>query len=320
MSAITSWLSAPPPDAAVEIAPDAVSVAALGAGGRAGIVRGCAVAPVEPGVVVPRLTGQNVVDRARVAEAIAAACERAGVRPARAALVVPDLAARVSLVRFDRIPPRTDDLEQLIRWQVKKSCPFPLEEACVTHSPGARAGEGGEFVVVVARRDVIEEYEGACDAAGIHAGLVDLSTLSVVNLILGAGSVPGRDWLVVHIRPESASIAVMRGEDMIFFRTHAEDDPDALADVVHQTTMYYQDRLAGQGFSRVFLGGQGRSPGAVAMARRDLEQRLATVVEPIEASQAAALAEGISITPDLMAMLAPLIGILLRSSRQAVHA
>jgi hypothetical protein len=54
----------------------------------------------------------------------------------------------------------------------------------------------------------------------------------------------GGDWLIVHIRPEYTSIAIMRGSDLIFFRTAAEGDPEPLADVVHQTAMYYQDRLS----------------------------------------------------------------------------
>ena len=70
------------------------------------------------------------------------------------ALVVPGSRGKVSLVRFDQMPSRRDDLDQLIRWQMKKSTPFPIEDACVTYSPGARdAAEGSEFVVVAARRD-----------------------------------------------------------------------------------------------------------------------------------------------------------------------
>jgi hypothetical protein len=67
-----------------------------------------------------------------------------------------------------------------------------------------------------------------CDEVGIHAGLVDLATLSVANLYL-AGA-PSGDWLIVHIRPEYTSIAIMRGSDLIFFRTRAEGDPEPLAD------------------------------------------------------------------------------------------
>ena len=61
---------------------------------------------------------------------------------------------------------------------------------------------------------------------------------------------PTDDWLVVHMRSDYTSIVIMRGGDVIYFRSKPEGDGDPFADLVHQTTMYYQDRLSGQGFSR----------------------------------------------------------------------
>ena len=318
MSVFTSWLASPPLDAAIEISPTAVSIAVVSGRGTSALVQGYAVEPLPPGAVVPSLTASNVVERAVVVKALSAACDRAGVRPTRVALVIPDVAAKVSLIRFEQIPARREDLAQLIRWQIKKSTPFPVEEACLAYSPGAGTAEGAEFTVVVARRDIIRAYEGVCEDVGIAAGLVDTATFAVVNLFLSAGVGATGDWLVVHIRPEYTSIVILRGEDVIFFRNRPEGEEEALEDVVHQTAMYYQDRLAGRGFSRVFLGGIGRVPGTVDLARRNLEARLGTLVEPIDPTRGATLSDRIYATPDLMATLSPLVGMLLRTRREAV--
>jgi type IV pilus assembly protein PilM len=321
MSLIASWLASPPPDAAIAIAPESVSIAMLGSRGQQPTVQGYAVEPLPPGAVAGSLTGHNILDRAAVLAAVRTAVERLGARPRRVALVIPDLAARVSLVRFDRIPARREDLEQLVRWQMKKAAPFPVEEACVSYSPGARGADGGgEFVVVLARRDVIREYEGICDEAGIYAGLVDLATLSVVNLCLASSDAPAGDWLVVHIRPDYTSLAILRGEDVIFFRTRQEDGGEPLADLVHQTSMYYQDRLSGQGFARVIVGGVERTPGDLAAARRSVEERLGIAAEPLDPTRAAALTDRITSSPELLAVLAPLVGMLLRTRRESVTA
>jgi type IV pilus assembly protein PilM len=318
--AMTSWLGSAAPDAAIEIAPEAVSVAVLGSRGADAVVQAYAAAPLPAGAVVPSLTGHNIVDRATVAGALRTACERAGVRPRRAALAIPDLAARVALVRFDQLPARREDLDQLIRWQVKKSLPFPIEEACVTHSPGARSGPGGEFLTVAGRRDAIREYEGVCDDVGIHAGVVDLSTLSVINLYLAGESVATGDALVVHVRPDYTSIAILRAGELIFFRTRPEGEEESLSDVVHQTAMYYQDRLAGSGFARVFAGGFTRQPGGVEGARRELESRLGHHVEPLDATIGAVLSERIAPTGEQLAALTPLVGLLLRTRKGAAAA
>jgi len=320
MSMLTSWLGSRPLDAAIEISPAAVSIAVLGGWGSRAVVQGYAVEPLPSGAVTPSLTAANISDQPAVVDALTAACRSVGVRPRRVALVIPDLAAKVSLVRFERTPARRDDLDQLIRWQMKKPTPFPIDEACVTYSAGARGASGGEFVVVVARREVVREYESVCELTGIEAGLVDTSTFGVIDLCSSAGLGTNGDWLIVHMRPEYTSIAILRRDDLIFFRSRAEDDPEVLEDVVHQTAMYYQDRLDGRGFSRVLLGGIGHVPGAVELARRSLEERLGTLVEPIDPTRGVALTDRIHATPELMATLSPIVGLLLRSRQETVTA
>jgi Tfp pilus assembly PilM family ATPase len=255
--------------------------------------------------IAPSLNARNIADRDAVVGAVRVVLGRLGTRIARVGLVIPDLAGKVSVVRFERVPPRRDDLDQLVRWQLRKALPFPVDDASVTFTTGRRGTEGTDFVVVAARRDVVSEYEEVCAAAGVHAGLVELATFSVLNLTLATAdaSARGGDWLVVHMRPEYTSVAILRDGDLIFFRNRPEGDEASLPDVVHQTAMYYQDRLEGQGFRRVLLGGNARSEGAFDQARQNLEERLATPVEPIEPT-----------------VVAPLAGILLRAQHEAVGA
>jgi len=318
MSILASWLASPPLEAALEISPAAVSVAVLGGRSSNPVVQGYAVEPLPPGAVTPSLTSTNIADPDAVARALDSACQSLGLKPKRVALVIPDVAAKVSLVRFDQTPTRRDDLDQLIRWQVKKSTPFPVDDACLTYTAGAHQAVGGEFVVVVARRETIREYEGVCERIGIEAGLVDISTFAVINLFLSSNLGTAGDWLIVHMRPEYTSIAILRRDDVLFFRNRVEGDAEAMEDVVHQTAMYYQDRLEGRGFSRILLGGIGRLQGEVDLARRNLEARMGTVVEPIDPTRGAALTDRITATPELMATLSPLVGMLLRTRKEAV--
>jgi Tfp pilus assembly PilM family ATPase len=320
MSLLASWLASPPPDAAVEISPERVAVATMAGRGSDLVVQGYASEPLPAGAVVPSLTAHNVVDRPRTVAALRAALDRLGSRPRRVALVVPDLAARVALMRFDQVPARREDFDQLVRWQLKKSAPFPLDDACVTYSAGKPPATGAEFIVVMARREIVREYEGVCDEVGAYAGLVDLATLSVINLFVASPGAPAGDWLIVHMQPDYTSLAIMRGEHVIFYRSRAQGDDDGLADLVHQTVMYYQDRLSGQGFARVLLGGSGRVAGLADAARRSLEERLGASVESIDPTRVVSLRDRIGVTPELMDGLAPLAGMLLRTRREAVAA
>jgi type IV pilus assembly protein PilM len=321
MSTLASFLAAAPADAAVEISPEAVSIAALTARGQESLVQGYAVEPLPPGAVVASLTAQNVIDQKAVVERLRAAVARLSVRPKRVALLMPDTAGRVSLVRFEKIPSRPDDLEQLVRWQVKKSAPFPVEDAVLTYMPAGPATDGGaEFLVLVARRDIVRGYESVCEALDMHAGLVDLATLGVVNLCLASAPTGDGDWLLVHVRPEYTSVAIVRRGTVIFFRSLSAEDSDTLVDVVHQTTMYYQDRLGGTGFSRVLLTGVGRTAGTIDEVRKSLESRLGVSVHRIDASRTATFADRIGAAPDLLAWLAPLVGTWMRMRLEAATA
>ena len=321
MSRFTFSLSeAAAPTVAIEIAGHRVSAVSLETRGGRPAIAAHAIEPLPEGALVPALTSANVRDRAAVVSAVGRVLERVG-GARRVGLVVPDSVAKVSLVRFQQVPSRAQELEQLIRWQVRKAAPFPIEDAQVAFVRGATSPEGQEFLVSVARRDVIAEYEAVCAAAGAHAGVVDLSTFNVINSVLAGQQVGQSDWLLVNVAPAWASIAVMRGEHLIFFRSFGAETEGTLADLVHQAAMYYEDRLGGSGFGRVLLCGAssavGRQADDVGELCRSLEDRLKTAIEAVDPSQAAALPDRGAQSPALLDALAPLVGLLVRDRRAA---
>src|SRR5438552_7578505 len=198
MSSLFSVRETPAPGVAVEIAAGHVSAASLEWRGRQPVVAAHAAEWLPPHVLVPSLTVVNTHDRATVVGALGRVLKQVG-SPRRIGLVVPDVIAKVSLVRFEHVPARAQDLEQLVRWQMRKTAPFPIEDGQVSFVPGVAGPDGREFIVSVARREVITEYEGLCEEAGAHAGLVDLSTFNVINAVLAGGAAPATDWLLVNI-------------------------------------------------------------------------------------------------------------------------
>ena len=138
--------------------------------------------------------------RRRSSARVGRVLERLG-RPRRVGLVVPDPVAKVSLVRFEQVPAARQDLDQLVRWQVRKAAPFPIEEAQVSYVPG-RPGRP-------TARSSSCRWRGAtssrntkqlCAEAGAHAGMVDLATFNVINAVLAEPAPPRPgDWLLVNV-------------------------------------------------------------------------------------------------------------------------
>jgi Tfp pilus assembly PilM family ATPase len=320
MSVFDSLRDTSGPTVALEIAAHQASAASIEYRSGTAVVSTHATELMPPGALVPSLTAANVHNRQAVIDVIGRVLERTG-RPRRIGLIVPDLVAKVSFVRFEQPPARAADLEQLVRWQVRKTAPFAVDEAQVSFVPGLKAADGQEFVVSLARRAIVEEYESICAEAGAHAGVVDLATFNVINAVLAsappvAASGADSDWLLVNIAPDYASIAILRGKHLIFFRNRVADEEGTLPDLVHQAAMYYEDRLSGGGFARVFLTGTaGAGPRHAVDAeqvRRSLQERLGTIVENVDPRLAATLTDRISAGPALLDTLTPLVGLLLR--------
>src|SRR5258706_385108 len=164
MSLFSSLRESTAPPVAVEIAAGRVWAAAVEWRGGQPVVALHAIEPMPEGALVPSLTTTNTHDRSAVMTALNRVLDKMG-RPRRISLAIPDVVAKVSLVRFEKVPPRQVDLEQLVRWQVRKSAPFPIEEAQVAYVPGIRADDGQEFIVALARRENINEYEQLCAEA-----------------------------------------------------------------------------------------------------------------------------------------------------------
>jgi Tfp pilus assembly PilM family ATPase len=308
------------PAAAIDIGGRRISAARVERHGGQLAVTGHATETLPEGALVPSLTGANVRDRDAVMGALTRALEQVG-RPRRVGLIVPDPVVKVSLVKFEQVPAKERELEELLRWQVRKSAPFPLEEAQLSFVPGADADDGHEFVVSCARRDVILEYENLCAAAGAHAGIVDLSTFNVINTVLAShASRSMSDWLLVNVAADWASIAVLRGSNIILFRSRGADGEGTLADLVHQTSMYYEDRLNGSGFRAVMISGTsnfGGSADGVNTLRDDLEGRLGTQVSVVDTRAVATFADRITPSAALIDALAPLVGMLARQREDA---
>jgi len=297
------------PEVTVEITPRYVAAVDVSGTLAAGLhVTRHGVEPLAAGAVVPSLNAMNVARPDDLAQALTRLWDRLGSRPKRVALVIPDGVAKVSFIRFQQVPARSSDLDEMIKFQIKKGTPFQIEDSRISYSRGLETAEGQEFVVVQARRDVVGEYEAACQATGAMAGVVDLATFNVANAVIAGDPALRGDWLLVHVTSGGAALSIHRGRDVAFFRHRLGEGDAHLGDLVHQTAMFYQDRLAGAGFTRVLVAGGWQVDGAQT-ARQTIEARLGRSTEAVDPLKAVGFADRASLPPELADALTPAIGL-----------
>lgn len=314
---MSTWFAPPPPTVAIELASRRITVVEVGTSAKGASVVGYASEALPPDAIQPAAAGVNIPNGGVVADALRRALERAGVRSTRrAALIVPDSVAHVSLITFEQLPAKVADVEQLVRWQLKKATPYPIEDAQVTWFPAHKAAGGTVLAAMAARRDVIAEYEAVASAVGIHAGLVDLACLNVMNTVMAANTASAADWLLISMAPEATALAIGRGTDLMFYRHRPIVEDEPLSALVHQTAMYHEDRLGGTRFSRVWLcgGGVGRE---AEQARAEIQKRLGVPVEPVDIRSVADLGGRINASTDVLDALAAPVGVLLRDRKAA---
>jgi len=180
LSTISSLWGDPPPTLAFELSEAGIAVA------RTGKTPELDFRALEPGVIsVSPLRDKNK-EPEKLAAIVRSLAPPNGSRKRRdAALILPDLCARVSVLDFVDFP--TDPKEQLslIRFRMKKSVPYDVESAALNYFPQADAENGKRYDVVVAvvPLEIVVRYEAPFRAAGIEPGFVTTSALAALDLV-----------------------------------------------------------------------------------------------------------------------------------------
>jgi hypothetical protein len=269
------------PLVAVEVRPRSVGVVRLAReGGRLGLAAAAAM-DLPPGCLDLSIVQPNIADGEGFRRALRAALERAGVlEGARVALVLPDPVARVALLPHGEVAGHgRAQMEELIRFRLRKSVPFDIREARVAFaSPGSR--DADSVLVAAIHRAVLDGYEQACRGLGLEPGLVELSGLTLMAASFGGRA--AEDRLLVNWDDGYVTLLLARGEWPLLVRTltgEAAVEPQQVAREVANTVLYYRERLGGPGLSEALL-----RAGALAHERAAelLEEPLGLVPSPAE--------------------------------------
>lgn len=273
----------PHPAMACEIAAGHVAVAAW-TGGRLGL-DGFALEPLSEGSIAVSPLELNVVHADAVRGALARALNKVHGRSKEVALLLPDQVVRVFILHFDTFPKRADEAEPLLRWRLKKSVPFDVEEAVVSYMPQPARGAGVDVVASIARRKIVRQYEEIVEAAGLTPGVVLGSTLATLPLLDSE-----RPALLARMTSRTLTTVITRGEVLCVYRCTelpVEADalePAALLEEIYPGLAFYQDNWK-ETVQQVRLAGLGARSEEF---RRGLEAELNCSVAALVASSAVA--------------------------------
>ena len=281
------------------------------------------VSPLEPGEISISMVEENLTGgEARLTELIRRAAGRSGGgKSDQVSVVLPDSTAKVSVLEMESAPRNRKEMDRLIAWQLKKVTPFPIEEGQVGyHRFGRPADAVGDaqairVLVTIMRKAVLRQYERCFNGAGLHPGLVDISTNNLYNLFhdrLSAGGENG-DCMLVNCEDEGLSLVMLHGGVPILYRTKAMDasasgdeyDYSRVIREIRTSVLYYKEKLERQGPGRVLVRGTGFH---VRGLRDQLAAEMDVQVDVLDPAGAIPVRAGLSLEPGMLQRLAPAIG------------
>jgi Tfp pilus assembly PilM family ATPase len=240
--------------AAIEVRARSIGVVRLVREGQRVRLGAAAALDLPEGTLRLSMTQSNIEDAAAFKDTLRAALERAGaLHVGRVALVLPDPVARLALLPGSEVAAkRRAQSEELIRFRLRKAVPFDIRDARIAFAGGTRAADS--VLVAAVFRPVLEGYEEACRALGLHPGLVELSGLALLNAAYGA--LPPADRLLVNWDEGYVTLLLARGEWPILVRTlagEAASSEDEVAREVGNTLIYYRERLGGTALAHAMV-------------------------------------------------------------------
>lgn len=243
---------------AIELGPKRLSAATVRANGHAAeILKGGSVdlAEWEP-------------DRIR------RALEECGVSDVRAILVVPRGQA---LVREFDLPESTpDELVPMVRFQVEREMPLPVDQIRYSYMELGREGGKVRVLVTAVPKDVLDAATSALDGAGVKVSGIYISSFGLLSLYGNGDRVA-----LVEVGGREAEILVVDRGRMEFSRTAGLSDgvsAGALAEEIERTLLTWSARAPGKPVQKVVLAGEGPAAGELAQGLRErLSQEVAQV-------------------------------------------
>src|SRR5262245_11059280 len=195
--------------------------------------------PLPEGAIRPSPLEDNLVKPDVVAGALRKIAPPNGARKRAAAVILPDYAARVSVLDFDSFPSAAEEQAQLVRFRVKKTVPFDIDAASVGFfAQPAGSAKKIEVVAVTVAIEILAKYEALFRNANFHPGEVTTSTLSALNLYRESGVA-----VIAKLAGKTLTVAVASLGKLKLFRCLAleEGSEEEILGVLYPTFAYVED-------------------------------------------------------------------------------
>jgi len=205
------------------------------------------------GTVHARMAEENIANADQLKQAVSDALTTVGAKTHDVVAILPDASIRIALIEFDTLPDKKQDADAVIRFRLKKSLPFDVEQAALSYDVLKKNGKV-HVIAAVVLSSVLAEYENLFRDLGYAPGIVLPSTLASLGNVSGVDPV-----LVIKADAAATTLAIVANNELMLFRTLENQDGavptgELLAPDVHASLVFFQDTY-NMRVERILVGG-----------------------------------------------------------------
>jgi type IV pilus assembly protein PilM len=237
---IARWLDAMPnPQLGIEIAVDRLGAVRWA---HDGSVDDVVTEPLPPESIVPSAVESNLVNAEPLLAAISKICKRLHTKDEDVVMLLPDPVIRVFVQHFEEFPRSPQEALPMLRWKLRKSVPFGVDETVLSYMRQAPREGGVDVLTAFARLSIVREYEELAESVGLRPGVILSTSLAAVAVLEEHSTT-----LLARVSDTVLTSAIVRDGMLCGYRctelpARGNDlTPEMLLQEMFPSTVYFED-------------------------------------------------------------------------------
>lgn len=204
-----------------------------------------AILPLPPGLVKADFVRLNITDEGHLRQLMERLPVEAGLKKiGRLSVSLPSMSGRSYVLSLESGPRSRSEEAELLDWKIERTSGYPTADLRVSRRALPAVEGKPNWLVSLAHRAVLEQYESLFEQLGWQAGLILPRHLAELFWLTRA-NVEG-DQMLLSPTPRGFEVALLRGSTPLLIR-EVDCSSEEVENEFYRLIVFYRDRLAPSG-------------------------------------------------------------------------
>jgi len=233
-------------------------------------------------------------------------------------LLIPDKAVIIFITELNLNTPKKEE-ERLLKWKLRKSIPFPIDEAKMSWMPlYVDSIEKKKIILVVlVKNEILLQYERIARSVDANVAVVDISFFNLFNYLSvysNGKDLMDKDFILINPEGSYVSLGLFTSGQLKLFKCRSllnkstnklEEYKKELIRELHPVIMYYFDQLSGKNLEKIYL------KAGNALIGQLMKEKYGFQVQEADLAEDFIISNTLNVEKEVLNSYVPLIGLLL---------